>query len=99
MGDRDGEVGDAVEEVHGAVNRIDDPLVGSIRITPHSLLPIDRMVGKNPQHNGLDQCLRAAVKLQLDVVGLGGINIQFFPEMAAYKSAGGLRGLPRGDQQ
>ena len=95
VGDRNGKVGDAVEEVHRAVDRVDDPLIGSTLVPADPLLAVNRMIGKDSQNKRLDQRLGATVELQLDVVCLGGIDIQFPLEMSADHSAGSQGGVAR----
>ena len=98
MGNGYGEVRDAVEKVHGPVDRIDDPLVGGCLVTADSLLSVNGVLGEGGQDALLNQGLGASVEFQLDIVGFGGINGELTLEVAADHRAGFKRSSARGRQ-
>ncbi len=66
-GDRDTVVGDAVEEVHGAVDGVDDPLPRAGLVAGDAFLAEDGVVGKGGQQVFADGVLALDVELDLDI--------------------------------
>ena len=91
QGNADAEMRDAVEVVHRAIDRIDDPLKGAGLIPRQPLLPVNGMIRKRLQQNPLDHFLTAHIEFQLDVVFLHFIHHRHLAVMGFDKGTGGLR--------
>ena len=89
---------DSVKEIHRSVDRVDDPLVGGRLVPPHPFLPVDGVTGKNGKYERLDECLRAPVELQFDVVRFGGIDVEFPLEVTPDHAARGQCRIARGGE-
>lgn len=74
QGDGDAEMGDAVEEVDGAINGIDDPLVIGILVAAEAFFAIEGVVGITGGNAGEDELLGLTVELELEVVVHGFID-------------------------
>ena len=85
--DRSAKVRDAIKIIHGAVERIDDPLVLARLVADDSLFTVERMVRKLFEQQIGNQLLHAHVDLQLDIVRLGRVDpertMKIFPEHLA----------------
>ena len=97
-GDRDGPLGNAVEEVDGAVERVDDPLEPALARAPCALLAEHGVAGPLVAQQACDQRLGVAVGIR-DRIGLralvvdaGGRAVEALDE----QRAGRLRG-PHGE--
>jgi len=86
-------MGEAVEKIHRAINRIDDPLKRTLLIARDPFLAIDGMIGIAPQKNPGDQLLRANIEIQLDVVRFEDIDVELLAKVFFQKGASGARGL------
>ena len=85
----------AVEIIHGAVERIDDPLMIAFLIAHNSFLAIKRMLRKFFQERFGDQFLGPHIDLKFDVVRLGRINAERLLKMVPEQLASGARGFDR----
>jgi len=85
-------MGDAVEEVHGAIDGIDDPLIGAGLIAGEAFLAIDGVIVEVIEDHLGDEGLGLDVELELDVVSLHGIDVEGGAEVGAKKFSGGLGG-------
>jgi hypothetical protein len=92
QGDGNAEVGDAVEEVHRAVDGIDDPMEGAGLIAGDAFLAVDGVIGKLIEDHAGDEFLGLDVELELDVVGFERIDVERGAEVGAQKGAGGACG-------
>ncbi len=90
--DRNAEVRDAVEIIHRAVQRIDDPLEFAVGISAHAFLAVDRVVGETREDDLRDEFLRALVEFEFDVVRGERIDVEFAAEIFAQQRTGGARG-------
>ena len=91
-------MGDAVEEVHGPVDGIHDPLQGGALLPADAFLPVDGVVGVGFEEDGGDEVLRLAVEGQLHVVVLGLVDGLLLVEVRAEEGAGLAGGLNGGIQ-
>jgi hypothetical protein len=82
-----GEMGDAIEVVHCAVQGVDNPLAVT-RSSSDALFSEDGMVGVPSQDVIFDEALGAAVEFQFDVVRLHGIDFERLFEIFAEKFSG-----------
>ena len=73
-GDGDAEVGDAVEEVDGAVDGVDDPLEFGVLIAAESFFAVEGVVWELFGDALEDEVLALAVELQLEVVVEGFVD-------------------------
>ncbi len=78
---------DAVEEVHRAVDGIDDPLVFAVLVAADAFLAVDGVVGIAGEQERLDERLRALVEFELDVVGEVFIDLLLKAEVRAQQPA------------
>src|SRR5215813_327502 len=67
--DRNAKMWDAIKKIHGAIERIDHPLVLTSLIAHNSFLAVERVRRKLFEQNSRDQILRFDIDLELDVVG------------------------------
>ena len=74
QGDGDAEVWDAVEEIDGAIDGIDDPLELGVLIAAEAFFAIEGMVGILGSDAGEDEILGLAVELKLEVVVQGFVD-------------------------
>ena len=91
-GDGRAEVRDAVEIVHGAVERIDDPLELAVLIAADAFLAKDGVVGEAFQEHLGDEVLGFHVEGKLDVVRGELVHIRVLAKVFAQQPAGGERG-------
>lgn len=91
-GDGDAEVGDAVEEVDGAVDGIDDPLIVGFLIAADAFFAIEGVVGELAGDALKDEVLGFAVELELEVVVLSFVDIFGLMKVVVKKLAGLLGG-------
>ena len=75
--DRSAEVRDAVEIIHRAVERIDDPLELARLIATDAFLAVDRVVREACEEDPRDEVLRLHVECQLDVVRRELVDLAF----------------------
>src|SRR5690606_4121449 len=64
-GDGDAEMGDAVEEIHRAVDGIDDPLAVAVGVAAEAFLAVEGVAGAGAEENVLDELLRLLVEGEL----------------------------------
>lgn len=95
-GDGDAEVGDAVEEVDGAIDGVDDPLAVGVLITAEAFFAIEGVVGEVGGDASEDEVLGLAVELELEVVMEGLIDGLVLVEVVAEKLACFLGGAECG---
>ena len=87
---------DRVEVIHGAVDRIDDPLQRAVLIARDALFTVDGVGGKLGEQEIGDELLRAHIEVELDVVRFKRIHVQRLAEVSAKQFAGCLRGANGG---
>src|ERR1043166_5306418 len=87
QGDRNAKVRDTIKIIHGAVERIDHPLVIARLVADDSLFAVERVVRKLFEQQICNQLLHAHVDLELDVVRLDRRDakraMKIFPEHVA----------------
>ena len=66
--DGNAEMGDAIEEIHRAIDGIDDPLSGGILVSGDSFLAIESVSGTSGEEDIGDEILGFFVERELDVV-------------------------------
>src|SRR4051794_27707483 len=84
---------DAVKEIYGAVDRIDDPFVLTVRRGGRTFFAEHRVAWEMPKQGFCDEVLRAFVELKLDVVRFFGVHDQLLAKMHADQIAGLSPGL------
>lgn len=95
QGDGDAEVRDAVEEIHRAIDGVDDPLAVGILVSGDAFLAIDRVVRATEEEDVGDEVLGFLVERELDVVVMSFIDSEGLAEMFAEEFScfnGGLDG-------
>lgn len=92
-GDGDAEMGDAVAEVDGAVDGVDDPFGADASGAVATFFPEDVVVGMGGEEPGLDEGLDFDVDLEFDVVSEGLFHHELGAEGLAEVSAGLTGGL------
>src|SRR5262245_7490804 len=86
----------AMREIHGAVNRIDDPANLRIVRTTRSFLAQKRDRRERRVQFSFDQSLGANVQFELDIVGRFDVHLFCSVQVLAHEPAGGARGVNRG---
>ena len=72
----------AVEEIHRAIERIDDPLMIACLVADDSFFAVKRVLRKTLEQDFRDQILRQNIDLELDVVRGRGVDRERFFETA-----------------
>ena len=92
-GDGDAEVGDAVEEIHGAIDGIDDPLARGGLVAGDAFFAVECIGGAGIEQDLGDEILRGFIELQFDVVVGGFIDDGELAEFFAQEFSGFERGV------
>ena len=82
---------DAVEKIHGAIERIDHPLMIARLVAHDSLLAVERVLRKFLQEQFGDERLGANIDLELDVVRFRRVHAERLLEAMPQHFAGGPR--------
>ena len=90
---------DRVEEIHSAVDGVDDPLIFARLVACEAFLSIDCMAGMAVENDRFDEGLCALVEFQLDVVSEVFIDGERASEIGAEESACGLGRVEGGLQK
>src|SRR5262249_31516479 len=90
---RDAKMWNAVEIIHGAIQRIDDPLVFARLISHNSFYSVKRVLGKLFEKEFANQFLHLNVDLELNVVCCDSINPLWLPKIFPKQLAGRARSL------
>ena len=98
-GDAYGKMRDRVEEIHGAVDGVDDPLVFARLVACEAFLSIDCVAWMAVENDRFDEGLCALVEFQLDVVSEVFIDGERAAEIGAEESACGLGRVEGGLQK
>ena len=88
QGDGDAEVGDAVEEIDGAIDGIDDPMAVGVLISGYTFLAIERVGGAGSEEDVGDEVLGFLVEREFDIVVMRFIDREGFAEMFAEEFSG-----------
>lgn len=75
----------AVEEIHRAINRIDNPLAGGLLVARDAFFAVECIARASPEKNAGDEILRFLVERELDVVIRGFIDCGGAAEVLAEK--------------
>ena len=86
-------MGDAVEVVHGAVDRVDDPLPFGGLVAGDSFLAVERVSRAGVEKDAGDQLLRLLVERELDVVMGRFIDVEWGAEILVQEFAGFFGGV------
>ena len=95
-GNADGVVGDVVEVVDGAVERVHHPADVSLRVAGDGFFAEDAMVGEVGKDDAGDQGLGLFVEGELDVVVGGEVDVEFGAEVLFQQFPGGVGGFNGG---
>lgn len=82
-GDGDAEVWDAVEEIHCAIDGIDDPLAVGVLVSSDTFLAVERVGGATVEEDVGDEVLGFLVEREFDVVMMCFIDRERLAEMFA----------------
>ena len=91
--DGDAEVRDAVEEIHRAIDGIDDPLALGILVSGDAFFAVKRIVRASEEENVGDEVLGFLVEREFDVVVMLFIDREGFTEMFAKEFSSFKSGL------
>ena len=91
--DRHAEVRNAIEKIHRAIDRVDDPLPVGVLVASDALLAVERVAGPRAEQDAGDQLLRFLVERQLDVVLRRLVDRGIAAEVLSQKFARGERGI------
>ena len=72
QGNGDAEMGDAIEVIHGAVDRVDDPLAAGGLIAADAFFAVEGVARASPEEDAFDEVLGLLVESQFDIV-VGGL--------------------------
>lgn len=92
QGDGDAEVWDAVEEIHGTIDGIDDPVAVRILVSGNAFFAIERVIGTGGEQDVGDEVLGFLIECELDVVMMRFIDREGLSEMFAEEFSGFHRG-------
>ena len=88
QGDGYAEMRDAVEEIHGAIDGIDDPVAVGVLVSSDAFLAIECIGGARGEEDAGDQILGFFVEREFDVVMMRFIDREGFAEMFAEEFSG-----------
>ena len=88
QGDGDAEVGDAVEEIDGAIDGIDNPVTVGVLISGDTFLAIERVGGAGSEEDVGDEVLGFLVEREFDIVVMRFIDREGFAKMFAEEFSG-----------
>src|SRR5262249_30700314 len=84
---------DAVEIIHRAIQRIDDPLMIAGLISPDTFFAVKRVTGEFVEKQFADQLLRLNIDLQLDVMCCHRVHTLPLPKILAKQLSRFTRGI------
>src|SRR5260370_21023336 len=91
--DRNTKVWDLVKIIHGAIERIDHPLVLARLVADNSLFTVKRVLGKLLEQRLGDEFLRLHVDREFDIVRLGDVHMLGAVKIFAKKIARRARSI------
>ena len=84
---------DAIKIVHGAVERIDHPLMGAGLVAHDTFLAVESVLGKLVEQQSSDEILRLHVDGQFDIMRFRAVDAKGSVKVGAEQLAGSTRGL------